>query len=83
MADMNQRHHKLIQDAVANGIKGAVDRLFPHGTTEVSLRKSAVVRELTNELAESISAKLVYTHDKFEKTTFCQQFRGVVNDTVT
>jgi len=73
MADMTEKHHRLIRDAVAEGIAEAIKVLFD-GNEEKPMRPFMVQSQFSVALGNSLAEKLRYTHDKFEGNQFVQRF---------
>lgn len=70
MADMNKRHHKLISDAVVEGIEAiansdAIKRQLKDGGDTLLIQ-----RWVSTLMAESLAKSLAYTHDNFDPREF-------------
>lgn len=66
MADMTAKHHKLIQDAIEEGVKNFIGRL----PVDLESRRFVLERVLRSTMADAFASRLMYTHDKFDANKF-------------
>jgi len=80
MADMTARHHKLIEDAINEGVANAVKRICGNlGPNEFCSRTPTYITSVMRiELAQSFASRLAYTHDKFEAEQFKRHITGKI-----
>lgn len=76
MADMNKRHHKMIQDAIVEGVTALAECPAIRRQLKEDGDIVIVQRWVAKEVAEKMAAKLRYTHDNFEPQTFVREIQG-------
>lgn len=77
MADMTQKHYKLIEDAINEGIATAMYRLVDNANNIApNLRGPMLKRTLATCLGEAFASRLAYTHDKFDGELFKRHIAG-------
>jgi len=70
MADMQKRHHRLISDALVEGIVACADNEVIRQKTSMA-QNAAIAREtilcaVARDVARSMAAKLQHTNDNFD-----------------
>jgi hypothetical protein len=70
MADMNKRHHKLISDAVVEGIEAIADNPAIQRQLGEGGDVLVIQRWIATTIADTMAKKLAYTHDNFDPRDF-------------
>lgn len=80
MADMNKRHHRLIEDAVVEGIV----KSFSDATAEEhnAMNLEMILTHVARKVAGELSSRLQYTNDNFNAVESDRFNQSVVDRSV-
>jgi hypothetical protein len=70
MADMQRKHHKLIQDAINDSVQRATSRIMQQLEGEHKPTTAVVHRILAMEMTSAFTVRLNYTMNDFSSSEF-------------
>lgn len=65
MADMNKRHHRLIEDAVVEGIVKSFSDAIVAEMLHDAIHLEMILTHVARKVASELSSRLQYTNDNF------------------